>query len=256
MRNGAIQDLKDNGLVPQEGNTVVTVKIQLPKNSTISVDELVLSSLFTFGAKVKMGVGFAETFDGNEMELVYAKNAHGEIILLSFLNPSKSKRIVLDAKSTAVSLVMLHPWTMHLSVDAKEEAMLTISEMLGFSSYLKKVESAIASGKLDINVVSPLVTELRSLQGKMSLSIVPEQLKLTLPKENSKKNRIIGNNEISMGYDKRLYDAGDATILSLRYKNVISRTILSFSSIKNKLSAAISTIKNKSKHGICQREHS
>lgn len=85
------------------------VSLTLPENTSLKLSELTVSSLFTNENQLVNGEGSVELFDDNAMELVYATNAEGDIVLMNIVNPMTTVEVILDSKTTAQSLAMIQP---------------------------------------------------------------------------------------------------------------------------------------------------
>ena len=216
-----------------EGYENIGVTIKLPIDSAIKSDELVLQSLFTEKEPVSDGYGVAQTFAGNAFELIYATDATGQIQLLSFLNPSKSKRIVLNSESTSIAMVMLHPWTMHLSVETKEEAVEKIKNLPEFKAFKEQVDTMIGKGSLNFEVTNAIFTSLLSVQSKMKEMYLTSKGKSALTMSYGEKKVTIQNKNSSMVYGLRLYNEDDEAVGKPIYTYNVNKTILSFSNMVN-----------------------
>ena len=74
------------------------VSLNLPENTSLKLSELTVSSLFTNENQLANGEGSVELFDDNAMELVYATNADGDIVLMNIVNPMTTVEVILDSK--------------------------------------------------------------------------------------------------------------------------------------------------------------
>lgn len=200
-----------NAEVLEAGLTYTNVSIELPEASTYSADNLALASLFTEGELVINNQGKVVVFDEDSMEMAFATNAQGEIILLSYLNPSISDNLVLNTESTALALVMMHPWTFDLSSNAKQEAIEYIKNLPEFNSYLDLVENSIASNALnplEAQVVLSKVSELQNIIVKDLIeNIDPLQFNITGSTAQVK------NISSSASYSVGLYDQNNVLLV-------------------------------------------
>src|SRR5688572_24147738 len=127
----------DNSSTEQEVIELKTlsVNINLPDNSSISETDLTISSLFSENMQVSDGSTEIESFDDNSMELTLATNSQGNIVMLSYFNPINSDVVEMNTESTALALIMLHPWSFDLTANAKAEALTYIKNLPEFDSY-------------------------------------------------------------------------------------------------------------------------
>ncbi len=216
-----------------EGFANIGVSIQLPEDTSYNANELYVSSLFTEKEFITNEQGVAQIFDGNEFELIYATNANDDIVLMGFLNPSKTKNVILNAETTASAMVMLHPWTMHLSVSTKEEAILAIKELPAFTPFLDEVANMIAGGILDFEKTNAILLALNTLQSKMSDKFNSSKSDSPLTISYQEKKVRIQNAKSSMVYGLRLYDENETPVGEPIYTYGVNKTILSISNIVN-----------------------
>ncbi|MFK5971766.1 MAG: hypothetical protein QM485_00625 [Flavobacteriaceae bacterium] len=216
-----------------EGFSNIGITIELPENANYKADELVVSSLFTENSAIKNTFGVAQTFSGNAFELVYAVNTKGELLLMSFVNPSKSKEVVLNAESTAIAMVMLHPWTMHLSVKAKEEAVEHIIGLSDFNSFKARISNSIANNNIDFGPTNTILTSLNSLQSKLSQQYISAKPVAPLSITYGEKKVSIRNNRSSMVYGMRVYDEENNPIGKPIYTYGVNKSVFSFSNAIN-----------------------
>lgn len=145
----------------------VTAKIELPSSSSINPGSLSVSTLLTENAAVTNAEASLETFDAEAMELAYATNAQGGMVLLSYFDPLAGQPIVLNAENTAVALVLLHPWAVDLNVQAKKEAIAYIKNIPEFAALKASVEAGIGSGVLNPLSTTDVLEKIAAVQKKL-----------------------------------------------------------------------------------------
>jgi len=202
----------DNSSTEQEVIELKTlsVNINLPDNSSISESDLTISSLFSENMLVSDGSTEIESFDDNTMELTLATNSQGNIVMLSYFNPINSDVIEMNTESTALALIMLHPWSFDLTANAKAEALTYIKSLPEFESYKSTIENSISSGELNpLNTQSVMdkVTAIQQITfNRTSEYIEPLQFNV----ENS--TATVKNLISSASYSVGLYDVNDVLI--------------------------------------------
>ncbi len=197
---------------PQEiqGLKTLTVNIQLPTGSNISANDLKVSSLFSENVQVTNNNAEIESFDDHSMELTFATNSQGNIVLLSYFNPMDGDFIEMNTESTAIAVVMLHPWSFDLSDNAKAEAITYIKNLPEFQTYKSAIENSISSGELNpLNTQSVLekVTEIQQ-------TIFDRITQFTEPLEFNIQNSTasVKNSISSASYSVGLYDENNVLI--------------------------------------------
>ncbi|NND63123.1 MAG: hypothetical protein HKN48_07990 [Flavobacteriaceae bacterium] len=191
---------------PQEttGLKSLTVNIALPNNSSISSNELFVSSLFTDSESVVDNTAAIESFDDDTMELTFATNQQDNIVMLSYFNPLNADVVEMNAETTATSLVMLHPWSFDLTAQAKTEAMEFIKNLPEFESFKSEVENSIASGvdqPLNIQGVVDKVIEIQQITFDRS-SGYTEPLQFNVQNATASVTNVLSSATYSVG----LYD--------------------------------------------------
>lgn len=211
----------------------VNVTITLPENSNIDVSNLTVSSLFTFGNDATNGQSSVELFDENAIEMVYATNSEGNIIMLNLINPSSTDEVILNSTTTAQSLAMLHPWVMSLSVEARLEAYEEIALMPEFEDYHNLIIQGISSGELDPLANNSITQAISSFQNTIFSRVEIEKLPLLMVAEND--NVKVTNKKSSMAYSLQLYDENNQTIGDEYLVDGVNKEILSWSTVSNVL---------------------
>ncbi|WP_179006551.1 hypothetical protein [Winogradskyella forsetii] len=213
------------------GTKEITVVLELPENSNINSDDLTISTIFTEDGQVNNGTGNVEIFDNNAIELVYATNSSGNLILMSYFNPADGNAIELNSKTTAQSLAMLHPWTMNLSVQARQEAFQEIALMPEFTNYHNQVIQGINSGEINPLASSTILQAIDSFQNTLLNRVEIETLPLLMVAENSTVN--LTNKKSSMAYNLQLFDENNQPIGEDYIVDGINKEILSWSNVLN-----------------------
>ncbi len=145
----------------------VNTTIKLPDGTSYSSDDLKVSTLFTDKADVTNGKADVDTFDTSSIELAFATNSQDELVLLSYFDPNEDNEVELTPKTTAIALVMMHPWTFDLTDDAKKQAMDAIETLPEFEPYLKAIENSITSGAVNPLFASEVISEISTLQANL-----------------------------------------------------------------------------------------
>ncbi|MEW7281355.1 hypothetical protein ABW636_22435 [Aquimarina sp. 2201CG1-2-11] len=209
----------------------VTVNISLPENSSLNVNNLTVSSLFTHNNQIINNESTVELFDENAIELVYVTNENGKIVLMNLINPSKTEEISLNSASTAKSLIMFHPWVMHLSVEAREEAYNEISLLPEFSDYHNLIIQGINSGEIDPLATQDILGAIDNLQNSMLSRVEIERAPLTMVVENN--NVKVTNEKNSLAYSLQLFDEGNTPVGNEYIVDGVNREIYSWSTVSN-----------------------
>ncbi|MDO6439416.1 hypothetical protein Q4534_18470 [Cyclobacterium sp. 1_MG-2023] len=207
----------------------VEVSLILPDNSTLNLSELTVSSLFTNKEDFINGIASVDLFDDNAIELVYATNAEENIVFMNLINPALTSEVILDSKTTAQSLVMLHPWVMNLSVEARKEAYDAIALMPEFTAYHDLILQGINSGEIDPLASNPVIEAIGNFQHTM-LSRV-ELSKNPLLLEAGEENVSLTNKLSSMAYTLQLYDVNNEPVGEEYLVEGVNKEILSWSTI-------------------------
>lgn len=209
----------------------VEVSLILPDNSTLNLSELTVSSLFTNKEDFINGIASVDLFDDNAIELVYATNAEGNIVFMNLINPALTSEVILDSKTTAQSLVMLHPWVMNLSVEARKEAYDAIALMPEFTAYHDLILQGINSGEIDPLASNPVIEAIGNFQHTI-LSRV-ELSKNPLLLEAGEENVSLTNKLSSMAYTLQLYDENNKEFGDPYLMDGVNKEILSWGTIGN-----------------------
>lgn len=187
----------------------ISVKIELPNNSKLNVNSLKVSTILTDEAIVSNSSSQVKIFDTSAMELTFATNEQDKIILLSYFDPMDSA-VKLNSETTAVSLIMMHPWTTDLSVEAKKEAINYIKSMPDFYNFKSTIESNIIAGNLDPLASEVVINKLIQLQNNIFNKFIKDKDPLSFSVDNSK---ITLENKLgSISYGVGLYDSNDKLI--------------------------------------------
>lgn len=213
------------------GTKEIAVSLVLPDNSGINPDNLTITTIFTEDGEVNDGSGNVEIFDNNAIELVYATNSSGNLILMSYFNPTDGNAIELSSKTTAQSLAMLHPWTMNLSVQARQEAFQEIALLPEFSDYHNQIIQGINSGEVNPLATSNILQAIDNFQDTLLNRVEIETLPLLMVAENNTVD--ITNKKSSMGYNLQLYDENNQPTGEDFTVDGINKEILSWSNVLN-----------------------
>ena len=226
---------KDNGEIEPSEQNIETkqfnVSIILPDNSDLDLSELTVSSLFTFNAEISNGESSVELFNENAIEIVYATNNGGNIVLMNLINPINTEEIILDSKSTAQCLAMLHPWVMNLSVEARQEAYEEIALMPEFTDYHNLITEGINSGELDPLANNNITQAIGNFQNILLNRVEIEKLPLLMVAENGTVK--IENKKSSMAYSLQLFDEENQPIGDEYIVDGVNKEILSWSIVGN-----------------------
>ena len=138
----------------------ITAKIELPTGSSLNPNDLKVSTILTENAPVVNSNSKVQTFDADAIELAFATNTQGKMVLLSFFDPIDGESIQLNLDNTAIALVMMHPWTVDLSVSAKKEAAAYIKGLPEFSALKQSINNSINAGDIDPLASSDVIAKL------------------------------------------------------------------------------------------------
>ena len=208
----------------------LTVNINLPENSSVSTNDLTISSLFSENMQVSNGSTEIESFKDNTMELTFATNSQGNIVMLSYFNPLNIEMIEMNAESTALALIMLHPWSFDLTANAKEEALTYIKNLAEFESYKSIIENSISSGELNpLNTQSVLdkVTEIQLITFNRTTEYI-EPLEFNVEDSTAS----VKNADSSASYSVGLYDENDV-LFEHKLAEGLDKSHFLFSEFKN-----------------------
>lgn len=211
------------------GTKVITVTVELPENSSINPNDLTISTIFTENETIENETGSVEVFDNDAFELIYATNSNGNIVLMSYINPIQGSEITLDSKSTAKTLAMFHPWSMHLSVQAKEEAFSQIEQFSEFNAYHNQVISNINSGSIDPLATNTILEAIDSFQTAIFSRVEQEILPLKMVAENNTID--LTNRKSSLDYEIELYGENGQQIGESVLIDGINKRLLSWSNV-------------------------
>jgi hypothetical protein len=139
----------------------ITARIELPPGSSINPNALKVSTILTEYSPVVDSYSKVQTFDADAIELAFATNNQGKMVLLSFFDPIDGESVLLNLDNTAIALVMMHPWTVDLSVSAKKEAAAYIKALPEFLVLKQSINNSINSGDPDplanLDVIAKLI---------------------------------------------------------------------------------------------------
>ncbi|PVW15794.1 hypothetical protein [Marixanthomonas spongiae] len=206
---------------------MVTINIILPQNSTLNTDNLILSSLFTESESITDGKGEVEVFVNDGMEIVLVTDNEDNLIMMRYINPAEGDEFTIDSKTTAQTVAMFHPWSMHLSAQAKQEAFEEIAMMPGFEAYHNIIISYINNYQ-ETNILenNEVLSAIDDFQGTI-LNRDLEINKLPLIFSANSDNITITNKKSSLAYnliitDENIENVGDAYVLNGINKELIS----------------------------------
>lgn len=188
----------------------LSVNLTLPENSNISSEDLTVSSLFTEENQIVSGISTIETVNEDSMELTFATNSHGNIIMLSYFNPLNVETVEINTESTAVAMIMLHPWTFDLSANAKADAIEYIKNLSEFQDFKNTVGNSIADGQLEPLHASEVLNKVTEIQTILFNRTTKYIAPLTFDLQNS--NAKIINEASSASYSIGLYDENDVLL--------------------------------------------
>lgn len=207
------------------------VSLNLPENTSLKLSELTVSSLFTNENQLANGEGSVELFDDNAMELVYATNPEGDIVLMNIVNPMTTEEVILDSKTTAQSLAMIHPWVMNLSVEARQEAFDEIALLPEFNAYHDLIVQGINSGEINPLASDVIVEAIGDFQHSLLSRIEVEIAPLVMEIDNDAVN--LTNKSSSMAYSLQLYDENNKEFGDPYLVDGVNKEILSWGTIGN-----------------------
>ncbi len=191
------EENSDTGLIEK------TVIIDLPPELVHLKADMKISSLFSETSEIKNDEATVEVINNN-FETVFATNVSGQIILLG-MNRGDVSDIELSIESTAKTMLMLHPWAIDLSTNAKIEAMQYISTLPEYSDLVASLTTSLSTDSLNPVLMKPLLDKILSLRKDKSsrnLIVYSEPLRI----DASAQSVTITNNECSVGYTIGLYN--------------------------------------------------
>ncbi|WP_420460896.1 hypothetical protein [Neolewinella sp.] len=178
---------------------------EFPENSGMSPIDVTFSSIFTENALKRVEVPL-----GDGLELAFATNSEGDIVLMTLFNPSATEKIVMNARTTALALVMLHPWAVDLTNNAKFEAMIYMESLPEFTKYVKAVERSISQHAINPLVSESVLNQLLAVQRiiakDVNIPIEPLRFKI------SPKKATVTNEISSATYSIGLYNDKDELV--------------------------------------------
>lgn len=180
------------------------INIELPDNSSISMNDLTISSLFTENSLIENNSAEIESFDDDTMELTFATNQQGNIVMLSYFNPLNNEIAEMNSESTATALILLHPWSFDLTANAKAEAIEFIKGLPEFDSYKLEIENSLASGELNplySQSVLEKVTEIQQITFNRTTEFI-EPLEFNIENSTASVKNVLSSATYSIG----LYD--------------------------------------------------
>lgn len=217
----------------------LSVIVNLPSNAPFDESDLTVSSLFSQNAEISDGQSVVEIFDENAIELVFATNSQGDIVLLNLVNPSLADEVELNATTTAQSLVLLHPWVMNLTVEARQEALSYVALMPDFEAYKNKIIVEIINGKLNPNtrdqiiesIITPIESEGNNDNRFGRLGVSKEIPPLIMAAEDGKVK--VTNKLSSLAYNLQLYDENNEPVGEAKMVKNVNKEIFSLSIFRN-----------------------
>jgi hypothetical protein len=202
---GCSNDTNENPLPDTPSNLKeVNISVSLPDGSSMNTSELTVSSIISDETLLTDGEGVVELIPSNTFELTYATNSNGNILLMGFLNPIQTNQFELSSTTTAISLAMLHPWIMHLSTQAKQEAYNEISLLPEFDLYHQTIVAAINSGEVDPLASQNMINAILEFQNVILRDVVIERTPLSMEAGNQMVK--VQNKASSLAYSLQLYD--------------------------------------------------
>ncbi len=209
----------------------LSINIELPNNSSILESDLTISSLFSDNT-ISNGASEIESFEDNSMELTFATNQQGNIVMLSYFNPSNNETIQMNSETTAVSLIMMHPWTFDLSVNAKEEAIEFIKNLPEFEPFKSEIESSIINGELNpLNTQNVLekVIDIQRITFNRTTEFI-EPLEFNIQNSTASVKNVLSSATYSIG----LYDENDI-LVDYKPAKGLSKSHFLFQEFKNNI---------------------
>ena len=188
----------------------ITVNITLPKGSKINPNDLKVSTILTDNAPVINSSSKVSTFDNEAVEMVFAINSQDNMVLIGYFDPQNISDFTINSETTAIALVMMHPWTSNLSVNAKKEAINYIKSLPEFASLKNSVEQSIISGNLDPLSSTTIIDKIVNIQNthfnKYDIYKTPLQFNIDQSKLK------IQNIQSSAAYSVGLYNSSNQLI--------------------------------------------
>jgi hypothetical protein len=117
-----------------------------PANTIISPSELNVYSAVATGNINADNSYNLDINAKNAHSLVFVGEKTGSLKMLGYLDGTANSQII-DAKSTALSLIMCSPWAISLSSEGRKQAVTSITENVNFAVFVSKIEARIKQGE-------------------------------------------------------------------------------------------------------------
>ncbi|TBN01305.1 choice-of-anchor D domain-containing protein [Hyunsoonleella flava] len=207
-----IEKVQDEKLVEEEvinpNLDPINVLVELPEDVPFNVDQLTVSSAFSEDKPLTNGEGFIQTFKNSTSELIFASNPEGNIVLLANTSTKNTSfEVKLSIESTAMTLIMMHPWTFDLSDIAKAEAQSFIKNLPEFIEFTEAIKGSILTGEFSPLQSEEVLNALIKVQNLVAKTI--EKYKQPLFFKIEPQKATITNKESSAAYSVGLYDGNN-----------------------------------------------
>lgn len=177
-----------------DGNINVNVKIELPPDTSIFMSELEVFSVFDIDEIPENGVTDLEVYNGNSYELAMVNNSNGETLMMGYIDPSITEVQTINTETTAIALILLNPWAIGLTKEAKKEVTELLPTFSEFSALVKQVEQGVKNGSI-------ASVDISEIQGKLINSITSKKPKSKISKEITPLDVSVEDEEIQVYHD-------------------------------------------------------
>ncbi|WP_297765067.1 choice-of-anchor D domain-containing protein [uncultured Muriicola sp.] len=148
---------------PVSGVIRIDVAVELPANTTFTIDDLAIFSLLNEDVLITDNQAKVEVLEGDGLELIFATNSDDNIVLMSYINPTRNLSLVLNSHNTALALVLMHFSMIDFSSVEREAFVAQIEVLPEFIAFVSVVEENINLGNL-AEVDSQPIIDLLDLQ--------------------------------------------------------------------------------------------
>ncbi len=208
------QSCKKDNVEENSGETTELVEkhviINLPPELNSLESEIFVNTLYSENSDIVNNEAIIKVVDNNMLITVFATNTSGQIVLLGMQNTGDIE-FELSIESTAKAMVMLHPWAIDLTGDAKIQAMEYIATLPEYTELVSALTTSLQTDSLNPLLMIPLLEKILSLQNNdtsKNLIVYKSPLKLDASSESIK----ITNNMSSVGYTTGLYNKDNQLI--------------------------------------------
>ncbi|WP_340198563.1 choice-of-anchor D domain-containing protein [Ascidiimonas sp. W6] len=192
--------------------TSINIDIKLPSNTSFSIEDLTLATFADEKDIPQDGNVDIDIYQSEGYEIVFAQDNNEDIVLYGIIAPSGSNKLIINSESTALALIMTHPWAINFAPNTKSEAISYIKGLDIFKDFIVVVENGIRNRTLNSlnvdDIIENIIIKKQESGKRPQLNIKKEPLEADIT--NGVVN--VTNNGNINGYGLRLYDTeGKAT---------------------------------------------